>query len=435
MTPKDSSNAIMEWLGSIKNKSSRVQYSSRWQHWVKYCKLNCLPDNGDAQLEDMKQRRLSNDNSEKYFYDNLLPKFFVWLTTEYRGSKTNEPLSENGAVGVTTAVRPFFAYYRSALLIKKEAIPSVDKIVPKYKDHQFDIFQLRSMFAQGDLKERTVLACGKDLWLRTGDFVNISRIFIENLLRREQKKAENEKRDTDVIEFELITTKEKEPASCHFSKESIMLLKEYLRTQEPNGHSQKLFPLTEDALNDLLRRLAEKAKITTSGRIRWHCLRKFGITIMHDKVTEPVMKYMVGKHIDHSLRTYIQGNRETCKAFKMIEPLISLTEFNGNGNSQPNKELEELKKERFKLLASLKLMEKITPKEQMEKAIVELAQEYGIKLQTEIKMSQSEPGTNTLLIPRIAVITPKIETFAAELADAIEKNCAGDCLLTVNAQK
>jgi hypothetical protein len=107
---------------------------------------------------------------------------------------------------------------------------------------------------------------------------------------------------------------------------------------------------------------------------------------MHGKVTEPVMKYMVGKHIDHSLRTYIQGNLETYKAFKMIEPLISLTEFNGTGNSQLTKELEELRKERFKLLASLKLMEKMTPKEQIEKAIVELAQEYDIKLRTEIKM-------------------------------------------------
>jgi hypothetical protein len=291
------------------------------------------------------------------------------------------------------------------------------------------------MFAQGDLKERTVLACGKDLWLRTGDFVNISRIFIGNLLALEQEKAENEKRDTDTIEFELITKKEKEAASCHFSRESIMLLREYLRTHEPNGHSQKLFPLTEDALNDLLRRLSEKAKITTSGRIRWHCLRKFGITIMYGKVTEPVMKYMVGKHIDKSLRTYIQGNRETYKAFKMIEPLINLTEFNENENSQLNKKLEELKQERFKLLASLKLMEKITPKEQMEKAIVELAQEYGIKLQTEIKMPQAQNGTNTLMIPRIEVIMPSIETFATELGDALEKNSLGESLLLFNVQK
>ena len=179
MNPKDSSKAFMDWLSSIKNESSRAQYSSRWRHWVRYCRLNGLPDNGNAQLEDIKQRRLSNDNSEKYFYDNLLPKFFIWLTTEHRSHKRNEPLSENGAAGATTAVRSFFAHHRYKLEIMKDAIPSVDKIITKYKDHQFDIFQLRSMFAQGDLKERTILACGKDLWLRTSDFANICRKFAE----------------------------------------------------------------------------------------------------------------------------------------------------------------------------------------------------------------------------------------------------------------
>lgn len=235
------------------SKSSRAQYSSRWKIWLDYCKKKGLPDNGDSQLEDMKRRRLSNDNSEKYLYDNELPKFFIWLTTEYVGPKSHEPLSENGAASQTTAVRSFFAFHRYPLEIKKEAIPSVDKIVQKYEDHSFDIYQLRAMYVQGDLKERTILSCGKDLWLRAGDFVNISRSFVENLLQREQEKAENEKRDTDVIEFELITQKEKEVASCHFSNESIELLKEYLRTYEQNWHSQKLFPVKEDALNDLLK--------------------------------------------------------------------------------------------------------------------------------------------------------------------------------------
>jgi hypothetical protein len=193
MISKDSSNAVTEWLSSMKNKSSRVQYSNRWSIWLDYCKKKCLPENGASQLEDMKRRRLSNDNSEKYFFDNELPKFFIWLTTEYVGPKSHDPLSENGAASLTTAVRSFFAFHRYPLDIKKEAIPSVDKIVQKFEDHSFDIYQLRAMYVQGGLKERTILACGKDLWLRAGDFVNISRIFIENLLKREQEKADNEK--------------------------------------------------------------------------------------------------------------------------------------------------------------------------------------------------------------------------------------------------
>jgi hypothetical protein len=188
MTSKDSSKAVMEWLSSIKNKSSRAQYSSRWQHWVKYCKINGLPDNGDAQLEDMKQRCLLNDNSEKYFYDNLLSKFFVWLTTEYSGSKNNEPLSENGATGVTTAVRSFFAYHRYKLERMKGVIPSVDKIGPKYKDNQFDIFQLRSMFAQGDLRARSLY-----------DFIE----FIANVYEDDTRNEAFEKTCNEILESEM----------------------------------------------------------------------------------------------------------------------------------------------------------------------------------------------------------------------------------------
>jgi hypothetical protein len=128
-------------------------------------------------------------------------------------------------------------------------------------------------------------------------------------------------------------------------------LKDYLKTYPK---TEKLFPLTDDALTDVLRRLSNKAKITVTGRIRWHCLRKFGITVMHGQVEEPVMKYMTGKHIDKSLKTYIQGNKETFKAFKKIEPQISLTKSNGNGKA--TKEVEDLKKENLELKRMFKLL-------------------------------------------------------------------------------
>jgi sRNA-binding carbon storage regulator CsrA len=103
------------------------------------------------------------------------------------------------------------------------------------------------MFHHGDLRERTVLSCGKDLWLRAGDFLKIPREQIELTIKREDEKALNEKREPDIIEFELITHKEGEPANCHLSHESIELLREYargiifytwcLKTARKNGNS------------------------------------------------------------------------------------------------------------------------------------------------------------------------------------------------------
>jgi hypothetical protein len=392
--------AVVEWIASAKSKQTAYEYQNRWNTWLLYCKAKGMLLSGTEQLEDMKKRRLSGDNTEKYFYDNEIPNFFRWLRSEFKGRKTKKILSEASALALTTAVRSFFAYHRYTLEIKKDALPSSEKITQTYEDHAFDIYQLRAMFQQGDLKERTILACGKDLWLRAGDFVGLGHDLVELNIKREEELAENEHRDTDTLEFELTTEKEKEPCSCHLSKETIELLKDYLKTcPSTNGH---LFQLTEEALSDLLRRLADKSKITVNGRIRWHCLRKFGITLMHGKITEPVMKYMVGKHISKDLRTYIQNNRETFKAFKLIEPLISLTKSNGNGSGQMAKQLEELKKERFKVIIMQKLIEKTTPKQVMENAMEEIERELGITKET-VRIEEGDTEKTLDLTTRIDV--------------------------------
>lgn len=367
--------AKLEWLNAQK-QNTRWQYDGRFEIWVQYCKIKGLPSSGSQQLEDIKVRRLSNDNAAKYFYDNEVPKFFKWLQTEYKTKKTGKPLSESSALSVCTAIRGFFAHHRYRLEIKKEALPSSEKVEGTQQDHAYDIYQLRSMFNMGDLRERTILACGVNLWLRAGDFTALNRDLIELAIKREQELAQNETREPDTIEFEFTTEKEREPVSCHLSKETIALLEDYMKTYPK---TEKLFPIGEDALNDLLRKLTEKSKITVNGRIRWHCLRKFGITLMHGKITEPVMKYMVGKHISKDLRTYIQNNRETFKAFKLIEPLISLTKTNGNGANQAlAKQLEDLKEDILKRKILEKLIEKTIPKETINKALTEIAKEYGI---------------------------------------------------------
>jgi hypothetical protein len=140
-------------------------------------------------------------------------------------------------------------------------------------------------------------------------------------------------------------------------------------------------------------------------------MRKFGITLMHGKITEPVMKYMVGKHISKDLRTYIQNNRETFKAFKLIEPLISLTKSNGNGGGQLAKQLEELKKTTFKQMILTKLMEKQQSKQQMNTWLEEIADELGLN-EGEIRKLTEGTGKGKTL---------DLETQISVLIEAYEK--------------
>jgi hypothetical protein len=270
----DTSVAVREWLDSVKSKQTRDQYKTRWEIFLEYCRTHNLPDNGTAILNDIKNKRLSSDQTVKFFWDNELPKYFTWLKTEYkgrRGKNKGKPVSEGSALAMSTAIRGFFAFHRYALDIKKDALPSSEKVKAIFEDHAFDIYQLRSMFAQGNLEERTILACGKDLWLRASDFTALQRDNIQYFIDSEKELALKENREPDIIEFEVLTQKEKEIASCHLSRETIALLEEYLRTYPKKNGS--LFPLGAEALTDLLRRLAEKAKVDLkpNTRIRWHC--------------------------------------------------------------------------------------------------------------------------------------------------------------------
>lgn len=379
----DNSPEVLDWLKSLKSKQTKDQYTARWEIWLEYCKTHNLPSNGTDILNDMKKRRLSSDQTQKFFWDNELPKYFNWLKSEYKGRRGKNkglPVSEGSALAMSTAIRGFFAFHRYGLDIKKDALPSSEKVQGIFEDHAFDIYQLRAMFAQGNLEERTILACGKDLWLRASDFVALQRDDIQFYIDSEKELATQENREPDILEFEVLTQKEKEIASCHLSRETVVLLEEYLRTYpKKNG---ALFPIGEEALTDLLRRLAEKAqvKLKPNTRIRWHCLRKFGITVMHGKVSEPVFKLMTGKHISSDLKTYIQANHETKTAFKMLEPLLSLTKQNGtNGNAALMKELEEMKKQTFKQMALAKILEKMLTKAERKRIMEELTTEiFGI---------------------------------------------------------
>ncbi|MGA2523619.1 MAG: hypothetical protein ABSF65_05640 [Candidatus Bathyarchaeia archaeon] len=416
----DNSKSVKDWLESCK-ESSRGQYVNRWGLWIEYSKTHGLPISGDQQLADMQQRRQSTDNGIKFFYDNEIPKFFNWLKTEYvTKNEKQKHLTEGSSLTTVTGVRSFFNFNRYPLEIQKDKLPSSEKIHNLNTDHAFTIFELRDMFNLGDLRERTILDVGTNLWLRVGDFTKLDRETIELFINREKELAVNEKREPQTIEFEIITEKESEPCSCHLSKEAIELIEQYLKAYPAkDGY---LFPYREDMLNDILKKLAEKAhiKLGKLERVRWHCLRKFGITIMFGKVDTQVMKYMCGKHIESSLKTYIQSNNEPMKAFKLVEPLISLTKAT-NGNGMVTKELEQLKKERFKLLASLKLMEKITPKEVMAEAIKELAAEFNIPLKIEMKVPETKKGEMTDTFMTTETVIPDLDSFINELSAAIEK--------------
>ena len=169
--------AVSEWLNGCKSEGTKQVYENNFRFWLEYSTKKGLLKSGSEQLEDIKQKRVSTDSTIKYFYDNEILKFFKWLKTEHKG-KRGQTLSESYALAVVNTVRSFFAFHRYTLDIQKDKLPSSEKVSSVYTDHNFDIYQLRAMFQCGDLRERTVLSCAKDLGLRVGDFSHLNRDLI-----------------------------------------------------------------------------------------------------------------------------------------------------------------------------------------------------------------------------------------------------------------
>ena len=134
---------------------------------------------------------------------------------------------------------------------------------------------------------------------------------------------------------------------------------------------------------------------------------------------------MTGKHIEKALKTYIQANNESYKAFKLIEPLISLTKTNG-GSQNLAKQLEEFKKEAFKRRIFEKLLDKVIPKADMAKALKELASELGIESKDlhGIPITSDSGYYATSLEDMITTLAQKLE--AKELKQILDENGNGN---------
>jgi len=117
----DTSKAIVEWLQSAKSEQTRKSWLKGWNLWLQYCREKGLLTSAE-QLADIKERRLSTDQTVKYFYDDEVSRFFKWLQTEYRYSgkqkRKPKPLSEGSALTVILAPRSFFDFYRYPLDVK-----------------------------------------------------------------------------------------------------------------------------------------------------------------------------------------------------------------------------------------------------------------------------------------------------------------------------
>jgi hypothetical protein len=232
-----------------------------------------------------------------------------------------------------------------------------------------------------------------DLGLRISDFITLKKTDLPSLSQE------------PPIAFDTMTGKENVVAHGFLSKETADLLKVYLPTLEKKNGNPYLFPsngsshISDEWLNRLLQRLAEKAKIDLSGKsISFHCYRKMLLSAAIDSgIGLTAGKKLCGKAIAQSDDTYLTVVNLRQK-FIQLKKFLMIKETTKLENSEV---IENLK------CTVARLHEDLA----QQKTVTDAVTEKNIKISKDVeKLEKQLQDTQVALGSIRQVLTPEVLT-------------------------
>ena len=333
---------VEEFLETIQNPSTRKGYRQGIKKFIEYYgktaeeilnqrKNDLIPREGEDLVDNRNRSARFSKEIEK-FHSHMLDNGF----------------STNSARNFTIGIRQLFRFYQMPVQIR--AGSKVTKTVKTSKSFPLRIEHVRKMFDIADIRERVILSMATDLGLRVGDFIAIKKDEIPHL-------------DQETpIPFDIMTEKEEVVAYGFLSQETVDILKVYLPTLTKKGNPY-LFPsngkshISDEWLNKLLKRLANKAKIQMNKKsLTFHCFRKMLLSASIDSgIGLTAGKKLVGKAIPQSDDTYLT-TINLKKKFTQLKTFQTI-------NQKPKVEtetIEKLQKAVTKLQEDLTIQQTIT---------------------------------------------------------------------------
>jgi len=353
--------SIQEFLDSVSNPNTKKEY----RHGIKkFCEWygKSAEEILELRKEDLTQK--AEENLIEYRnraarFEKEIEKFHSYLLSQ--------GFTINTARNLTLGIRQLFRFYEMPIRFRTGS--KVSKTTKTTKNFPLTIEHVRAMFKVADLRERVILSMATDLGLRIGDFIKIKKNDLPSLDQE------------PPISLDLMTTKEEEIAHGFLSQETVDLLKVYLPTLEKKNGNPYLFPsngksqISDEWLNRLLQRLAEKAQINLNGKsLTFHCFRKMFLSAAIDSgIGLTAGKKLCGKAIAESDDTYLT-------TVNLREKFIQLKRF------LTIKEQPKVETEKIATLKSAinKLQEELT----QQKTITETISEENVKINKEFETLQ-----------------------------------------------
>lgn len=327
----------------------------------------------------------------------------------FYNSRVQKGYATNTVRAEVSTVRAFCRDNCTTLIVPRKKIA---KAKSAKGEHEFTQAELAKMFYVADVRAKAVLATGISLGFSVEDFSELKRDFIESLVNKSQTEK------IDFIGFNYERGKTGVESRSHLTPEAVNSLKAWFeytdqkrveenekRKKENEGKAEKdkkpllSIPsewvwcngngnhLNEQTLNDIIKDLVQKANITTTGKVRFHLIRKFLMDALHDaKFDSWETKRALGKEIPTSDDTYLKGlSRTVSEKFPTAYDHIRLTGYaNKNGTR-----IEDLEQKIQQLEINLenmavenqtlrRIIEYSIPKDKVQDAINRLANEYGV---------------------------------------------------------
>jgi len=284
--------SVQEFLDSVSNRHTKKEYKygiNKFHDWFKKTPEEIL----EMRKDDLTPRQNENIIESKHRakrFEREIEKFHAHLI--------EQKYSINTARTSTLGIRQLFRYYEMPTRLRTGS--RVTKTVKTSKSFPLRIQQVREMFNVANLKERVLLSMATDLGLRISDFLKIKRTDLPDLSQE------------PPIPFDVMTGKEDVIAHGFLSKETVDLLRIYLKTIE-RKRNQHIFPsngkcaISQDRINSWLKDLAKKARISIQNKqLSFHCFRKMFLSASIDSgIGLTAGKKMCGKAIPKSDDTYL----------------------------------------------------------------------------------------------------------------------------------
>jgi len=365
--------SVEEYLEDIKQRKSKqtlkeYRYgTSKFSEWFGKSPNEILVMRKEDLQSDEKQVRERFLRELEKFHKHLLDKGY----------------SINTARTQCLGIMQLFRFYDMGITLPSGS--DVSKTVESIQDFEMQIEHLRAMFVSApDSRAKTILSMAKDLGWRVSDFANIK---LEELPELDEQQA--------PITFSRLTQKEKVIAHSFLSSETVVLLKDYVKTLpkeavylwQNNGHGY----LDEENFTRILRdcQILAKIKIPKNQRIRFHCFRKLFISTAKNLSVDPdICRKLVGKQVEKSISAYMT-TVDYRNAFLKVSEVLTL--MNGKAKTtieSKDLEIQKLQKQVADLQTYVKIITKMNEEQLVKKALAEMKKQ-GIQ------------SPDKLLIPKV----------------------------------